>query len=329
MDYRLEFAFMVEFQSFILSFMYEFDFILIIYNMKNGSEFILDRFQITKRVGALGIIGNIFLLIIKAIVGFLSKSQAMIADAANSAGDIFASAMTTIGNKIASEPKDEDHNFGHGKAEYIFSLFISLSMMAISIKILYDSICSVIYKNQVEFSWWLITVCIVTIVIKLSLYLFCKFAFRKYSNILIKSSMKDHRNDCIVTTFTTISIILSKFNLYWFDGIVGIGISMWIFYTGVKIFIESYNVLMDKSLDNSTKVKIIEYIKSYPKVEGVQDVYTIPTGYKYIAVITIFLDGELNTYESHEIADKLQLDIMNKFENIDNVIVHVEPKNNS
>ena len=62
----------------------------------------MDRFQITKRVVALGIIGNIFLLIIKAIVGFLSKSQAMIADAANSAGDIFASAMTTIGNKIAS-----------------------------------------------------------------------------------------------------------------------------------------------------------------------------------------------------------------------------------
>ena len=106
----------------------------------------MDRFQITKRVGALGIIGNSFLLIIKAIVGFLSKSQAMIADAANSAGDIFASAMTTIGNKIASEPKDEDHNFGHGKAEYIFSLLISLSMLAIAAKT--DVLCSYPTPNQ-------------------------------------------------------------------------------------------------------------------------------------------------------------------------------------
>ena len=286
----------------------------------------MDRFQITKRVGALGIIGNIFLLIIKAIVGFLSKSQAMIADAANSAGDIFASAMTTIGNKIASEPKDEDHNFGHGKAEYIFSLLISLSMLAIAAKILYDSICSVIYKNQVEFSWWLIAVCIFTIVVKLSLYFYCKLALKNHNNILIESNMKDHRNDCIVTTFTTISVILSRFNLYWFDGIVGIGISIWIFYTGVKIFIESYNVLMDKSLDDNIKLEILEYIKNYPQVYGIEKMYTIPTGYKYIAVITIYLDGELNTFKSHEIADNLQADIANKFDAIDSVIVHVEPK---
>ena len=159
----------------------------------------MDRFKVTKRVGALGIIGNILLLIIKAIVGVMSKSQAMIADAANSAGDIFASAMTTIGNKIASEPKDETHNFGHGKAEYIFSLFISMSMIIIAFKILFDSIASIIYGNVIEFSWWLIIVCIITIITKLALYMYSKNALKKYKNILLESSMKDHRNDCIVT----------------------------------------------------------------------------------------------------------------------------------
>ena len=74
-----------------------------------------DKFVITKKAGIYGIIGNIFLLIIKAIVGFISHSQAMIADSFNSAGDIFASLMTFIGNKIASVPNDEDHNLGHGK----------------------------------------------------------------------------------------------------------------------------------------------------------------------------------------------------------------------
>lgn len=71
----------------------------------------MDRYNYTKKAGILGIFGNIFLLIIKAIIGFSSNSQAMIADAANSAGDIFASLMTFIGNKIASEPGDKTHNF--------------------------------------------------------------------------------------------------------------------------------------------------------------------------------------------------------------------------
>lgn len=75
----------------------------------------MDRYKTTKIAGILGIIGNVFLLIIKAIVGFLSNSQAMIADSVNSASDIFASLMTFIGNKIASKPQDDDHNFGHRK----------------------------------------------------------------------------------------------------------------------------------------------------------------------------------------------------------------------
>ena len=71
----------------------------------------------------------------------------MIADSANSAGDIFASIMTYVGNKIASEPRDDSHNFGHGKAEYIFSLFISISMIGIATKLLYDSAYSLFINN--------------------------------------------------------------------------------------------------------------------------------------------------------------------------------------
>ena len=285
----------------------------------------MDRFKVTKRVGTLGIIGNILLLIIKAIVGVMSKSQAMIADAANSAGDIFASAMTAIGNKIASEPKDDTHNFGHGKAEYIFSLFISMSMIVIAFKILFDSITSIVYGNVIEFSWWLIAVCIITIVTKLALYMYSKNALKKYKNILLESSMKDHRNDCIVTSFTTLSIILSRFNINWFDGVVGVGISIWIFYTGAKIFIESYNVLMDSSLDTKTTDEICSYITKISEVKGIESIHSIPTGYKYMLVVTILVEGNLETYKSHEIADRLQEEIEENFEEVDRVIVHVEP----
>lgn len=284
----------------------------------------MDRFEVTKKAGMYGIIGNIFLLIIKAIVGFASKSQSMIADAANSASDIFASLMTFIGNKIASEPGDKTHNFGHGKAEYIFSLFISISMMVIALKLLYDAILSLIYHSELTFSWFLVFVCIITIITKLALFLYTNRLSKKQHNILLEANKKDHRNDCIVTTFTLISILLSLLGIYWFDGIVGIGISIWIFITGLKIFIESYNVLMDISIDENTEKQIAELIKKYPQIQKTDDISSSPVGYQYIIVLTIYVDGNMSTFESHELADRLENDI-SKLDNVYQTIIHVNP----
>ena len=191
-------------------------------NKNKGVFYMDDKFKSTKKAGIYGIIGNIFLLIIKAIVGFVSKSQSMIADSINSAGDIFASLMTFIGNKIASVPNDANHNLGHGKAEYIFSMFISISMILVSSKLLYDSIMTLILGSELKFSWFLVVVCIVTIITKLILYFYTKTAYKKHNNILLEANMKDHRNDCVVTSFTLLSILLTLLNIYWFDSVVGI-----------------------------------------------------------------------------------------------------------
>ena len=284
----------------------------------------MDRFSKTKIAGILGIVGNIFLLIIKGIIGLLTNSQAMIADAANSAGDIFASFMTFIGNKIASEPKDDTHNMGHGKAEYIFSMFISLSMMVIALKLLYDSIMSLINKDTFEFSWFLVIVCIITILVKLSLFLFTNKLSKEFENLLLEANKKDHRNDCVITTFTLISILLSLVNIYWFDSVVGIGISIWIFYSGLQIFIESFNVLMDKSINEEDKNKIIETIKKYPEILKYNHLNTSPVGYKYLVSITIFVDGTLSTFESHSIADNLEKEL-NSLPFVYLSIIHVNP----
>lgn len=284
----------------------------------------MDRFESTKKAGIIGIIGNIFLLIIKSFIGLVSHSQAMIADAANSAGDIFASLMTFIGNKIASEPSDETHNFGHGKAEYVFSLLISLSMMFVSGKLLIDSVINLINGSQFIFSWFLVVVCIITILVKLFLFLYTKHLYKNNQNLLLKANMTDHRNDCVLTTFTLISILLSLLNIYWFDAVVGIGISAWIFYTGCKILIESYNVLMDKSLDTKTNDLILDLIDSYKEIKNVDEIYSSPVGYQYIVTITIFVDGNMSTFESHNIADSLEKNIEG-LENIAKAIIHVHP----
>ena len=283
-----------------------------------------ERTKQTKNAGICGIIGNIFLLTIKAIVGFASKSQAMIADSINSAGDIFASLMTFIGNKIASEPVDEDHNFGHGKAEYIFSMFISISMILVSVKLLYDSIMTLILGSQLKFSWFLVIVCIVTISTKICLYIYVRAIYKKCNNILLQANMEDHRNDCIATTLTLISILLTQVNIYWFDSVVGIGISIWICYTGIKIFLESYNVLMDRSIDNNTKDIILDLAHSYQDIKKVKDITSSPVGYKYTIFLTIQVDGNMSTKASHDLADCLEMDI-SKLEKVYKAIVHVEP----
>ena len=283
-----------------------------------------ERFKLTKKAGIFGIVGNIFLLIIKAIVGFIFKSQAMIADSFNSAGDIFASLMTFIGNRIASVPDDDDHNFGHGKAEYIFSMFIGISMVFVAAKLFYDSISTLIFGSELKFSWLLILVCIITIIVKFFLYLYTKKASIKHNNILLESNMKDHRNDCIVTTFTLISVLLTLFGIYWFDGVVGIGISIWIGYTGISIFLESYNVLMDVSVDEKTKTLILDIIHSYKDIKKIESISSSPVGSQHIIFITICLDGNLTTFESHNLANSIEEDV-SKLDNVYKAIVHVEP----
>lgn len=277
-----------------------------------------------KRVGIVGITGNLFLLIIKFSIGFICHSQAMLADAANSAGDIFASLMTTIGNKIAKAPKDNDHNFGHGKAEYLFSMFISISMIFVSFKLLWDSVNSIIFGSAFTFSVFLIIVCIVTIIIKFSLFIYTRTQYKLYDSILIESSMQDHRNDCIVTSCTLVSILFGLYGVHWVDGVVGIGISLWIFYSGSKIFMESYNVLMDTSVDETTKDMILELSHTYDNIKTVEDIASAPVGYKYIVFVTICVDGNISTFQSHKLADDLENDIK-KLDKIYDAIVHVNP----
>lgn len=284
----------------------------------------MDRYSDINKANIAGILGNVFLLIIKFAVGFLSKSQAMIADAANSAGDIFASLMSSIGSKIASNPEDDTHNFGHGKAEYIFSLFIGLSMIIVAFKLVYDSIISLLNPAKVAYPYILMIVCIITIAVKLSLFIYTNFLHKRTDSILLNALKKDHRNDSVVTTFTLISVILNINGIYWFDGIVGIGISILICITGIKIFLESYNVLMDTSIDKATKQKILDIIKNYKDIQKIDHFSSTPVGYKYLISVSIYIDGNMSTYDSHKIADKLEKEL-NALEPVYLAIIHVNP----
>ncbi len=285
----------------------------------------MKRYDDTKKASILGILGNIFLFIIKIIIGFISHSQAMIADAVNSGSDIFNSFMTYIGNHVASKKADEDHNMGHGKAEYIYAMLISITMILLGVKVIYDSVMSIINVEVYNYSIWLIVVCIITIVTKLLLYIYTSKVGKKHHNLLVEANSKDHSNDVFITLLTLLSVILSYYHIRYVDGVVGILIAMWIVYTGIMIFIESYDVLMDKTISSETKDQVLAIIDEYPEIVKINHFNATPVGYKYMVNFSIFVDGNLSTFESHEIADRLEKDIHKRVEEIYLTVIHVNP----
>ncbi len=284
----------------------------------------MDRFKTTKRVALLGIAANIFLLSIKLTAGFLSRSQAMIADGFNSAGDVFASVLTLVGNSIARKPEDKDHPYGHGKAEYIFSMIISLSLLFVSYTIFKSALSSILNKAAFEVSWFLITVAIVTILIKLILFIYTNRIGKNLENLLVLANSEDHRNDVFVTAGTLIGIIMGYFGITWIDGAVGIGISLWIFYTGIKIFISAFKVLMDTNIDPAFMDSTSRLIAGIKGVDHIDSINAKPVGAGYILLIKVSVDGEMSVNESHKIASEIKVRVKD-IKGIKDAVVHINP----
>ena len=273
--------------------------------------------KVAKRVGVIGIVSNIFLLSIKFIVGIIFKSQCLIADAINSfvvVGfeipveyvDVFSSIVTFVGGKISEKPADEDHEFGHGKAEFVASFLIGIFMVMVSIETLYSGIMSIIHKEAFNFSYFLIIVPLVTIITKSVLYYYCKIQSKKYDSLLILSNAKDHRNDMILSCGVIVGVIFGYFGYYFVDGIVGILISMVIIITGVRITKEAYDILIDKCID----IEIVnEMKKTIEQTEGVNHLDSIkskPTGNLHMLIVKVSVNPDMTVKESHKIAGILR-----------------------
>ena len=180
--------------------------------------------------------------------------------------------------------------------------------------------------KQNIFFHFLLVVCIITILTKLGLYIYTK-VINKENNLLVRANMIDHRNDILLTSLTLLAIILSYFNIYWIDGVVGMFIGIWIFLSSINIFIESYNILMDEAIDVDSKDLILAILKENKDIKRIGTLYSVPIGNKYIVVLTIYVDGNMKTNKSHAIADEMSETIVSIIPKIQNVIIHVEPYN--
>lgn len=283
-----------------------------------------DSNKAAKKIGVIGIICNLFLLSMKFLVGVIFKSQGLIADALNSFGDVFSSIVTFVGGKISEKPADEDHEFGHGKAEYVASFLIGIFMVMVSIETLTSGIKAIVYNEAFTFSWLLILAPIVTIIVKSMLYFYCKRQSKKYDSLLILSNAKDHRNDIILSIGVIIGVAFGYLGYYFVDGIVGILISIVIIITGIRIVKEAYDVLIDKCIDVEIVNEMKKDIELTDGVNHLDSIKSKPTGSLHMLIVKISVDPNMTVKESHKIAGIIR-DNLRKYPNVYDAVVHINP----
>lgn len=284
----------------------------------------IEQYQETKKVALLGIGGNLFLWMMKMVIAFISKSQAMFADSMNSITDVFSSVMTLIGGRIANEPSDEGHNYGHGKAEYIFSFMISMVMILLAIQVVASGVENLLAGNTFLFSTALVVVCLLTIVIKFGMYWYTHRIYRKTENILIRANAEDHLNDVYTTASVLVGIIAGYCQIYWLDSVVAFIIAIRIIVVAVQIFLDSYRVLMDPSIAPEKMEKMIEIMKQFREIDHIDKVTSKAVGKQFLIIAKVSVDGNMTVKKSHEIAGKVKAKML-KDKDIYDVIVHINP----
>ena len=245
------------------------------------------KVNIVKKVSIIGIIFNAFLLIIKLSVGYLSKSQSMLADALHSIEDAISSILSYIGARVSAIPNDFTHPYGHGKAEYIFSFIISITMIIASFTMFKSSLYNIFVPQKIEFSFWLIIVCMINIIIKFILFLYTRKMYKLTKDILIKASMEDHRNDMFLTMSTLIGVTCGYFSMYIIDSVIGLAISLFILYIGLKLFVASYLVLIDTNLGCKQIDDIKMGFKDVSIFLALSEVIATPVGSKYLIILKV------------------------------------------
>ncbi len=284
----------------------------------------MERSNSIKMIALLGIIGNLFLLILKLLFGLATRSQAMIADGINSVGDVFSSLMAYVGGRITARPDDADHPYGHGKAEYIFSLIISMALLVAAVFVFRGALVNLATGTTFRYSFWLVVVAVSTIVLKLGLYFTTIDVAQKYNSLLAFATAADHRNDIFISLLTLLSVVLGHFNIYFVDAIFGMAIAVWIGYTGFTIFASAYHVLMDTTLDAAITAQMRQQIEAVDGVDHLDSLVSKPIGVNYLLIVKVSVDGHYSVLRGHQIAAQIKRQLL-EYQLIADVIVHLNP----
>lgn len=274
--------------------------------------------------GIVGIVCNLILSLLKFIVGYISNSVSITADATNNISDAGSSIVTLVGFRLSEKPADEDHPYGHARIEYITGLIISFLILLVGFETLKTSFSKIINPEDSIFSWVTVGVLIASIIIKLWLSSFNTNLAKDIKSKTLEATAADSRNDCISTGAVLISTLIGKFFGINLDGFIGVAVAVVILVSGINLIKETVGPLLGQAPSKEIFRMIESGILSYDNVLGVHDlmVHSYGPG-SYFASAHIEMDANMNVLVCHDIMDTIERDFKEKH-NI-HLVVHLDP----
>lgn len=277
------------------------------------------------RLGSIvGISANIFLSMSKIVVGTLFSSISITADGVNNLSDAGSSVVTLIGFKISGKPADKDHPFGHARIEYLTGLVVGVVILLLGVELLKSSVQKIRNPESIVFSWTMIFVLVLSIVIKIWLSYFNLKIGKKISSSTMKATAVDARNDVIATSAVLISIFIAKFTGFEVDGYMGALVGLFILYSGYSILKDILNPLLGEMPDHDFIEKIEKKILSYEGIINIHDLVVHNYGpNRYFATVHAEVNANDDILKSHDMIDNIERDFAKDLDI--NLVIHLDP----
>ena len=282
------------------------------------------RARIGKLSGAVGIICNCLLAAGKLIVGHMTSSMSITADGLNNLSDGASSIVTLLGFKLAEKPADRKHPYGHARIEYIAGLTVAVMILFIGLELGKSSVEKFIDPEPIEFSFTAVWVLCASILVKLFMMLFnLKMGRRINSNALLATAA-DSRNDVMTTSAVLAASIVEHFYDVRIDGVMGIAVSLFILYSGIKLAGETMSPLLGEGANPELQKQITDYINGCPMVLGCHDlmVHDYGPGRRY-ASIHVEIDKNEDPMACHARIDRMERECLKNYGT--HLVIHYDP----
>jgi cation diffusion facilitator family transporter len=285
------------------------------------------RLQRSLRATFLGMVVNTVLAVGKMTAGFLGQSHALVADGVESLADLFSSLIVWRGLVIADAPADDDHPYGHGKAEPLASAMVATMLLLAALWIAVHSVREIFHPHGTPAPWTLV-VLIVVVVVKETLF---RHVFSEAASIdssVVKGDAWHHRSDAITSLFAGIGIAVALVGGKGYeaaDDVAALLASGVIAWNGGRLVREAFGELMDTAPDLAVVEEIRRLAASVPDVRGVEKCFIRKMGWQLHVDMHVEVDGQLTVERAHAIAHQVKDHVRAQLPKVRDVLVHIEP----
>ncbi|MGS2775914.1 cation diffusion facilitator family transporter [Robertmurraya sp. GLU-23] len=291
-----------------------------------------ERFKKAEFVAIIGIIGNLILAVLKWVIGVYANSRALVADAVNSASDVAGSLAVFIGLRAAKQPPDEDHPYGHGKAESIAAIIVAVLLVLVGFEIGKSSFQAFFEPIEAPKLIALVAV-IVSIAIKETMYRYTFSMGKKLNSDALIVTAYDHRSDVYSSLAALVgigcAILGEKLAIGWLvyaDPVAGLFVSILILKLAWKLGSESIHNALDHVLHEEDTIELRKIVESISEVKKIDELHAREHGHYVIIDLKISVDPYITVEEGHRVGKKVKQKLMEE-RHVENVFVHINPYN--